>query len=79
MIVDENHPFSSFGLSESVLKAIARKGWTAPSSIQTIALPRLLADEGHCIVKARTGNGKTAALRIPLIEGLTQAANLPAR
>jgi ATP-dependent RNA helicase DeaD len=77
MIIDENHPFSSFGLSESVLKAIARKGWTAPSSIQSIALPRLLADEGHCIVKARTGTGKTAAFGIPLIERLTQAGQSP--
>jgi len=77
MIVDENHPFSSFGLSESVLQAIARKGWTAPSSIQSIALPRLLADEGHCIVKARTGTGKTAAFGIPLIERLTQAGQSP--
>jgi ATP-dependent RNA helicase DeaD len=77
MIVDENHPFSSFGLSEPVLQAIARKGWTAPSSIQSIALPRLLADEGHCIVKARTGTGKTAAFGIPLIERLTQAGHAP--
>jgi ATP-dependent RNA helicase DeaD len=77
MIIDENHPFSSFGLSEPVLQAIARKGWTAPSSIQSIALPRLLADEGHCIVKARTGTGKTAAFGIPLIERLTQAGQSP--
>jgi ATP-dependent RNA helicase DeaD len=77
MIIDENHPFSSFGLSEPVLQAIARKGWTAPSSIQSIALPRLLADEGHCIVKARTGTGKTAAFGIPLIERLTQAGHSP--
>jgi ATP-dependent RNA helicase DeaD len=77
MVVDENHPFSSFGLSDAVLKAIARKGWTAPSSIQSIALPRLLADEGHCIVKARTGTGKTAAFGIPLIERLTQAGQSP--
>ena len=77
MIIDENHPFSSFGLSEAMLAAIARKGWTAPSSIQSIALPRLLADEGHCIVKARTGTGKTAAFGIPLIERLTQAGHTP--
>jgi ATP-dependent RNA helicase DeaD len=31
-------------------------------------LPRLLAGEGHLIVKARTGTGKTAAFGIPLIE-----------
>jgi len=60
-----------------VLQAIARKGWTAPSSIQSIALPRLLADEGHCIVKARTGTGKTAAFGIPLIERLTKAGQSP--
>ena len=77
MIIDESHPFSSFGLSETVLEAIARKGWTAPSSIQSIALPRLLADEGHCIVRARTGTGKTAAFGIPLIERLTQASQAP--
>jgi ATP-dependent RNA helicase DeaD len=77
MTIDENHPFSSFGLSEAMLAAIARKGWTAPSSIQSIALPRLLADEGHCIVKARTGTGKTAAFGIPLIERLTQAGHTP--
>jgi len=60
-----------------MLKAIERKGWTAPSTIQTIALPRLLADEGHCIVKARTGTGKTAAFGIPLIERLAQAGHAP--
>jgi ATP-dependent RNA helicase DeaD len=77
MIIDEHHPFSSFGLSPEMLKAINRKGWTAPSSIQSIALPRLLADEGHCIVRARTGTGKTAAFGIPLIERLTQAGHAP--
>jgi len=77
MTVDENHTFSSFGLSEAMLQAIARKGWAGPSTIQTIALPRLLADEGHCIVKARTGTGKTAAFGIPLIERLTQAGHSP--
>ncbi|MDR0316009.1 MAG: DEAD/DEAH box helicase [Treponema sp.] len=77
MTIDENHPFSSFGLSDAMLVAITRKGWTAPSSIQAIALPRLLADEGHLIVKARTGTGKTAAFGIPLIEKITQASHTP--
>jgi len=77
MTIDENQSFASFGLSESMLQAIARKGWTSPSTIQAIALPRLLADEGHCIVKARTGTGKTAAFGIPLIERLTSAGHAP--
>ncbi|MCL2761766.1 MAG: DEAD/DEAH box helicase [Treponema sp.] len=71
------HPFASFGLSDALLRAISRKGWTGPTNIQSIALPRLLADEGHCIVKARTGTGKTAAFGIPLIERLTQASHTP--
>ena len=57
--------------------SIDRKGWTAPTSIQGIALPRLLADEGHLIIKARTGTGKTAAFGIPLIEKITQAGRAP--
>jgi ATP-dependent RNA helicase DeaD len=63
--------FSSFGLTEAMLDALKRKGFTAPTSIQEIALPRLLADEGHLIVKARTGTGKTAAFGIPLVERLS--------
>jgi len=77
MTVDETRTFEAFGLSDTMLKAIARKGWTSPSTIQGIALPRLLADEGHCIVKARTGTGKTAAFGIPLIERLGTACHAP--
>ncbi|MDR3139533.1 MAG: DEAD/DEAH box helicase [Treponema sp.] len=75
----DNHPFSSFGLSDAVLEALTRKGFTAPTSIQKIALPRLLADEGHLVVRARTGTGKTAAFGIPLVEHLTQAGLGPGR
>ncbi len=69
--------FSSFGLSEAVLEALAEKGFTAPSSIQTIALPRMLHEDGHLIVKARTGTGKTAAFGIPLVERITRQEALP--
>ncbi|MDR2078328.1 MAG: DEAD/DEAH box helicase, partial [Treponema sp.] len=57
--------------------ALTRKGFEAPSSIQTIALPRLLADHGHLIVKARTGTGKTAAFGIPLVERIRQSGYVP--
>ncbi|GHV36744.1 hypothetical protein AGMMS49546_02680 [Spirochaetia bacterium] len=77
MTTDESHPFSSFGLSDAVLGALTRKGFTSPSSIQTIALPRLLADSGHLIVKARTGTGKTAAFGIPLVERITSRGHAP--
>ncbi|MDR3122876.1 MAG: DEAD/DEAH box helicase [Treponema sp.] len=77
MTTDDTHPFSSFGLSADILEALTRKGFTAPSSIQSIALPRLLADQGHLIVKARTGTGKTAAFGIPLVERLRQSGHAP--
>jgi ATP-dependent RNA helicase DeaD len=60
-----------------MLAALERRGFTIPTSIQSIALPRLLADEGHLIVKARTGTGKTAAFGIPLIEKITKAGRAP--
>jgi ATP-dependent RNA helicase DeaD len=66
--IDTLHPFASFGLSQGILDALTRKGFTAPTSIQAMALPRILADQGHLIVKARTGTGKTAAFGIPLVE-----------
>jgi ATP-dependent RNA helicase DeaD len=69
--------FSSFGLSDEVLAAVERKGFAAPSSIQAIAIPRLMADEGHLIVKARTGTGKTAAFGIPLIEKIAEKGDKP--
>lgn len=77
MNIDTQASFASFGLSQGVLDALTRKGFTGPTSIQSIALPRLLADEGHLIVKARTGTGKTAAFGIPLAERLTSGGQLP--
>ncbi|MDR1278368.1 MAG: DEAD/DEAH box helicase [Treponema sp.] len=74
---DNDYSFSSFGLSEAMLGALTRKGFTSPTSIQAIALPRLLADSGHLIVKARTGTGKTAAFGIPLVEKITQGGHAP--
>ena len=69
--------FAAFGLSDAVLGALTRKGFTAPSSIQSLALPRLLADEGHLVAKARTGTGKTAAFGIPLVERFTSPGKAP--
>jgi ATP-dependent RNA helicase DeaD len=75
--IDITHPFASFDLSSGILDALTRKGFTAPTSIQAIALPRLLAGEGHLIVKARTGTGKTAAFGIPLIERFIRGGLAP--
>ena len=77
MNTESSLSFAAFGLSDAVLGALTRKGFVAPSSIQALALPRLLADEGHLVAKARTGTGKTAAFGIPLVERLTTPGKLP--
>jgi ATP-dependent RNA helicase DeaD len=77
MLTDENLPFSSVGLSGAILDALAHKGFESPTSIQSIALPRLMAESGHLIVKARTGTGKTAAFGIPLVERITVRRHNP--
>ncbi len=67
MTKDNTTAFSAFGLDESILTALERKGFSMPSAVQQLAIPLLMAEEGHVIVKARTGTGKTAAFGLPLI------------
>jgi len=37
--------FQSLGLSDALLKAISKKGYTTPSPIQQKAIPKILAVE----------------------------------
>ena len=64
--------FSAFGLSATLLKALAATGYDTPTPIQTQAIP--LALEGRDVVGlAQTGTGKTAAFALPILHRL--AAN----
>lgn len=59
--------FESLGLSESLLKAIAKQQYPAPFPIQEQAIPAILA--GHDIQGiAQTGSGKTASFVLPILE-----------
>ena len=65
--------FDRFGLSESLLRAIADVGYEAPSPIQQRTIPLLL--EGRDVVgQAQTGTGKTAAFALPILERLEPAS-----
>jgi len=69
-------PFSSLGFSPALLpvllRAIAEKGYLAPTAIQAAAIPAIL--QGRDIVgSAQTGSGKTAAFALPLLHQLAQA------
>ena len=68
-------PFSSLGFSPALLpallRAIADKGYLAPTAIQAAAIPAIL--QGRDIVgSAQTGSGKTAAFTLPLLHQLAQ-------
>ena len=61
--------FRDFGLSDSLLSALAKVGYETPSPIQSQAIPVLL--EGRDILgHAPTGTGKTAAFALPLLNAI---------
>lgn len=59
--------FEDLGLSEAMLKALEKKGYGYPTTIQMEAIPHFLAWK-DVIAKAPTGTGKTFAFGIPMIE-----------
>jgi ATP-dependent RNA helicase DeaD len=68
--------FSTLGLPESLLGAIAQLGFTTPSPIQEQSIPALL--EGRDLLgQAQTGTGKTAAFGLPLLARLDPALKAP--
>ena len=61
--------FSSLGLSEPLVRAVADAGYTTPTPIQTEAIPAVLAG-GDLLAGAQTGTGKTAGFVLPILERL---------
>ena len=59
--------FESLGLSEAMLKALEKKGYGYPTTIQAQAIPEFMQWK-DVIAKAPTGTGKTFAFGIPMIE-----------
>ena len=59
--------FKDLGLSEQMLKALEKKGYGYPTSIQMQAIPHFMQWR-DVIAKAPTGTGKTFAFGIPMIE-----------
>ena len=59
--------FESLGLSDAMLKALEKKGYGWPTTIQAEAIPHFMQWK-DVIAKAPTGTGKTFAFGIPMIE-----------
>jgi len=58
--------FNDLGLSNDLLQAVKREGYTTPSPVQARAIPPLL--EGRDVLGiAQTGTGKTAAFALPVL------------
>ncbi len=65
--MEEVKTFQSLGLSEQMLKALEKKGYGYPTTIQQLAIPEFMQWK-DVIAKAPTGTGKTFAFGIPMIE-----------
>lgn len=63
-------PFSSLGLSDPLLRAIADKGFTEPSPVQAEAIPAVLTGR-DVMAAAQTGTGKTAGFTLPILHRLS--------
>ena len=67
--------FKSLGLSEALLKAISKKGYSTPSPIQQKAIPAVLEGK-DVLASAQTGTGKTAGFTLPMLQILSQGQSL---
>ena len=65
--MESNITFQDLGLSEAMLKALEKKGYGYPTTIQAEAIPHFMQWK-DVIAKAPTGTGKTFAFGIPMIE-----------
>lgn len=68
--------FTSLGVSEPLIAALAKRGITAPTEIQTAFIPAARAGE-NLIGEAPTGTGKTLAYLLPILGCVDSAVRTP--
>ena len=66
--------FNTLGLSDSLLHAVQKSGYTKPTLIQEKAIPIILSGK-DVMAAAQTGTGKTAAFTLPLLQLLSGQRN----
>ena len=62
--------FSTFGLSDEIIRAVTERGYAVPTPIQLQAIPAVLAG-GDLLAGAQTGTGKTAGFTLPILHRLS--------
>lgn len=70
--------FSELGLSEPLLQAIIKQGYTTPSVIQEKAIPLVLKGK-DLLASAQTGTGKTAGFTLPMLQMLSESGPMRKR
>jgi ATP-dependent RNA helicase RhlE len=70
--------FQSLGLSDALLKAVSKQGYSTPTPIQKKAIP-LILERKDIMASAQTGTGKTAGFTLPILQILSQEQPLRQR
>ncbi|NHN29607.1 DEAD/DEAH box helicase [Paenibacillus agricola] len=68
--------FDDLKIVPSILKALSKENYTAPTPIQEQAIPAVLAGR-DLLGCAQTGTGKTAAFAVPIIQLLSESPSKP--
>jgi ATP-dependent RNA helicase RhlE len=63
--------FSTFGLSDAIVRAVHERGYTEPTPIQKQAIPAVLSG-ADLLAGAQTGTGKTAGFTLPILHRLSE-------
>jgi ATP-dependent RNA helicase RhlE len=63
--------FNTLGLTETLLSAVSKSGYTKPTAIQEQAIPVILNGK-DVMAAAQTGTGKTAGFTLPLLQLLSK-------
>src|ERR1700730_14448791 len=69
-------PFSTLGLSSTMVDGVKAMGYVEPTPIQLRAIPLILAGQ-DVIGSAQTGTGKTAAFALPILSQISQHQHEP--
>jgi len=64
--------FTTLGLHEALLKAVADSGYDTATDVQTQSIPSAIAGN-DLMVSASTGSGKTASFILPALQGILEA------
>ncbi|MFA7116151.1 MAG: DEAD/DEAH box helicase [Bacteroidales bacterium] len=69
--------FKELELNDDILKAVSELGFSNPTPVQEVIIPKQLETTNDIVCLAQTGTGKTAAFGLPLIQSLDLKESYP--